>query len=236
MGYRSIVVLTGAGVSAESGIDTFRDVGGLWEQYRVEDVASPEGFARDPELVHRFYNLRRERLLSGDIQPNDAHLALARLERELDGEMLLVTQNVDDLHERAGSRNLIHMHGEILKARCAACVTVRQAAGDLATEDVCTDCGAAGTLRPHVVWFGEMPMEMDAIIERLAHCDLFLSVGTSGHVYPAAGFVDIARGAGAHTVELNLDRTDVASAFAQTIRGRASQSVPAYVDNLLSHA
>jgi NAD-dependent deacetylase len=236
MRYRSIVALTGAGVSAESGIDTFRDTGGLWEQYRVEDVASPEGFARDPELVHRFYNTRRARLLSGEIQPNEAHLALARLERDFEGDMLLVTQNIDDLHERAGSRELVHMHGELLKARCGACGAVRGVCADIGTGDNCGDCGVGGAMRPHVVWFGEMPLEMDHIIDRLARCDLFLSIGTSGHVYPAAGFVDIARQGGAHTVEMNLDRTEVASAFARSIRGPASRTVPAWVDELLDGA
>lgn len=235
MAYRSIVVLTGAGVSAESGIDTFRDLGGLWEQHRVEDVASPEGFARDPALVHRFYNLRRRRLLSGEIHPNAAHEALARLEDAFPGELLLVTQNIDNLHERAGSRNLVHMHGELLKARCGVCETVRGVDNDLSTADDCPDCGAAGFLRPHVVWFGEMPMEMDRIVAHLERCDLFLSVGTSGHVYPAAGFVDIAAGAGARTVEINLERTGIASAFSESITGPASETVPGFVDQLLDN-
>lgn len=234
MAYRSIVVLTGAGVSAESGLDTFRDQGGLWETHRVEDVASPEGFARDPALVHRFYNGRRQRLLSGTVHPNAAHEALVRLERGFSGDFLLVTQNIDDLHERAGSRRLVHMHGELLKARCGACDAICVATGDLTTADVCTDCGRTGTMRPHVVWFGEAPLEMERIIHRLEQCDLFMSVGTSGHVYPAAGFVDIARAAGAHTVELNLDRTEIASAFAETIHGRATETVPGFVPVLLA--
>lgn len=234
MSYRSIVVLTGAGVSAESGIDTFRDLGGLWEQHRVEDVASPEGFARDPKLVHRFYNLRRARLLSGEIHPNAAHQALARLEETFPGELLLVTQNIDNLHERAGSRNLVHMHGELLKARCVACGTVREAENELSTADACRDCGAAGSLRPHVVWFGEMPLEMDRIIQHLQRCDLFLSVGTSGHVYPAAGFVDIAGETGARTVEINLERTGIASAFSESITGPATETVPAFIEDLLA--
>jgi len=234
--YHSIVVLTGAGVSAESGVDTFRDLGGLWEQHRVEDVASPEGFERDPELVHRFYNLRRRRLLSGEIHPNAAHRALARLEDAFNGEFLLVTQNIDNLHERAGSRNLVHMHGELLKARCGTCDAVRPVDGDLSPADVCAGCGAAGALRPHVVWFGEMPMEMDRNTAHLERCDLFLSVGTSGHVYPAAGFVDIAGGAGARTVELNLERTDIASAFSESITGPATETVPELVERLLDEA
>lgn len=233
MAHRSIIVLTGAGVSSESGIDTFRDLGGLWEQHRVEDVASPEGFARDPALVHRFYNLRRQRLLSGEIHPNAAHQGLARLEDASGGELLLVTQNIDNLHERAGSRNLVHMHGELLKARCGACDAVRGVEHDLSPGDMCADCGAIGFMRPHVVWFGEMPLEMDRIIEHLERCDLFLSVGTSGHVYPAAGFVDIAAGAGAETVEINLERTGIASAFSETIIGPATETVPRFVDQLL---
>ena len=232
--YRSIVVLTGAGVSAESGVDTFRDTGGLWEKYRVEDVASPEGFSRDPELVYRFYNLRRRKLLSGQIQPNEAHRALSQLEARFPGDFLLVTQNVDDLHERAGSRELIHMHGELLRARCSVCDVVREVKADIGGEDVCAGCDRTGTMRPHVVWFGEMPLEMERIIARLERCDLFLSVGTSGHVYPAAGFVEIAADAGAHTIELNLDKTEVASAFHRTIRGRATETVPRLVDELLS--
>lgn len=233
MNNRSIVVLTGAGVSAESGIDTFRDLGGLWESHRIEDVATPEGFARDPDLVHSFYNLRRRRLLSGAVQPNPAHHALARLERELAGDFLLVTQNIDDLHERAGSRNLVHMHGELLKARCGACEALRAVSGDIARTDVCHHCGRAGTMRPHVVWFGEMPMDMDRIVERLARCDLFVSIGTSGQVYPAAGFVDIAGRAGARTVELNLDPTDVSDAFEESINGPATETVPPFVDVVL---
>lgn len=233
MDCRSIVVLTGAGVSAESGIDTFRDLGGLWENHRIEDVASPEGFARDPDLVHGFYNLRRRRLVSGDIQPNAAHSALARLEEAFPGDMLLVTQNIDDLHERAGNRSLVHMHGELLKARCTACGSVRAVSEDLSTGDICAQCGRTGALRPHVVWFGEIPREMDRIIQRLAQCDLFVSIGTSGHVYPAAGFVDIARGAGARTVELNLDETGVADTFDQATQGRATETVPPLVDALL---
>lgn len=231
--YRSVVVLTGAGVSAESGIDTFRDLGGLWENHRVEDVASPEGFSRDPDLVHGFYNLRRTRLLSGDVHPNAAHQALARLEREFTGDCLLVTQNIDDLHERAGSNGPVHMHGELLKARCDACGSIRRIASHLTTSDHCKRCGRTGVMRPHVVWFGEMPMEMDRIVASLSDCDLFAAIGTSGHVYPAAGFVDIARRAGAHTVELNLERTGAADAFDEHIPGPAGETVPSFVEGLL---
>lgn len=228
------MVLTGAGVSAESGIPTFRGAGGLWERYRAEDLATPEAFARDPGLVHRFYNERRRLLLSGDIEPNAAHLALARLEREFSGEFMIVTQNIDDLHERAGSRNPVHMHGELLKARCADCGDVRAAAVELGTGDACAACGRKGNLRPHVVWFGEMPLEMDRILERLGECDLFLSVGTSGNVYPAAGFVDIAGAAGAYTVELNLDPTESAGAFDESMRGKATEIVPRFIGRILS--
>jgi len=234
--YRSIVVLTGAGVSAESGIDTFRDAGGLWEQHSIEDVATPEGFARDPDLVQRFYNLRRRKLLSGDIAPNPAHEALARLEEAFPGEFMLVTQNIANLHERAGSRNLVHMHGELLKARCDACQAINEVAGDLSTGDACPHCGMTGLMRPHVVWFGEMPLQMDRIMEALGRCELFFSVGTSGNVYPAAGFVDIARGAGAHTVELNLEATGIATAFDRHIQGPASETVSGFVDELLREA
>lgn len=231
--FRSIVVLTGAGISAESGIGTFRDLGGLWESHRVEDVATPEGFSRDPELVHRFYNLRRRKLLSGDIHPNPAHRALARLENGFPGNFLLVTQNIDDLHERAGSPDPVHMHGELLKARCAGCGTVRGVSADLGNGDACTQCGRRGLMRPHVVWFGEMPMEMDRIVQQLEQCDLFVAIGTSGQVYPAAGFVDVARRAGAHTVELNLERTGVADEFDESILGPAGETVPRFTDDLL---
>ncbi|MDZ7840577.1 MAG: Sir2 family NAD+-dependent deacetylase [Gammaproteobacteria bacterium] len=231
--FRSIVVLTGAGISAESGIGTFRDLGGLWGRHRVEDVASPEGFSRDPELVHRFYNLRRRTLLSGDIHPNPAHRALARLEGGFTGDFLLVTQNIDDLHERAGSGDPVHMHGELLKARCAACGAVRGISVDLGNEDACAQCGRHGLMRPHVVWFGEMPMEMDRILPRLEQCDLFVAIGTSGQVYPAAGFVDVARRAGAYTVELNLERTGVVDEFDESIQGPAGETVPPFTEGLL---
>ena len=230
---QSIVVLTGAGISAESGIKTFRDIGGLWENYRVEEVASPEGFAADPALVHRFYNLRRHNLLHGGIDPNPAHKALARLEQEFPGDFLLVTQNIDNLHERAGSLQMIHMHGEILKMRCSVSGQVFPIDHDLSVEDRCECCREPGRLRPHVVWFGEMPMEMDRIYNALERCDLFISVGTSGNVYPAAGFVQVARAAGAHTVEINLEPSAVESAFHEHIYGLAGEKVPDFTDNLL---
>lgn len=226
----SIVVLTGAGISAESGVKTFRDAGGLWEDHRLEDVASPEGFARDPGLVQRFYNDRRRQLR--DVQPNAAHFALARLEREWQGDFLLVTQNVDDLHQRAGSRNLIPMHGELLKARCLACGAAAHWADDLGPASACPACGAVGGLRPHIVWFGEMPLELDRIFRALGGCDLFAAIGTSGNVYPAAGFVD-AVPRSCRTVELNLEASLVASSFQERRTGLATDRVPAWVDEIL---
>ncbi|MCU5786628.1 Sir2 family NAD+-dependent deacetylase [Alloalcanivorax marinus] len=231
-----IVILTGAGISAESGIRTFRDSGGLWENHRLEDVATPEAFQRDPHGVQRFYNQRRAQLRDPSIRPNAAHRALAELERALPGQVLVVTQNVDDLHERAGSRNVIHMHGELLKARCRstdALVPVEEA---LSPELTCGVCGVAGCLRPHVVWFGEIPLEMDRIFDALAGCERFISIGTSGNVYPAAGFVAEARGHGAHTVELNLEPSEQVTAFAEHRHGPASQRVPEYVAELLAGA
>lgn len=231
----SIVVLTGAGISAESGLATFRGAGGLWEGHRVEDVATPEAFARDPVLVHRFYNLRRRQLHDPAIKPNPAHQALARLESEWPGEVLVVTQNIDDLHERAGSRNVLHMHGEIRRVRCVACDAERLWLGDLGTETPCPACGAAASLRPAIVWFGEIPLEMDRIMAALATCDLFLSVGTSGHVYPAAGFVELVRDVGrAHTIEVNLEASAVRSAFAEHRKGPAGTVLPALVEELLA--
>lgn len=229
-----IVILTGAGISAESGINTFRDAGGLWENHRIEDVATPEAFQRDPHGVQSFYNRRRAQLRDPAIQPNAAHLALAELEQALPGQVLVVTQNVDDLHERAGSRNVIHMHGELLKARCQSTETLVPADRDLDPALTCTVCGAAGCLRPHVVWFGEMPLEMERIYATLAGCERFISIGTSGNVYPAAGFVAEARASGAHTTELNLEPSEQLTAFHEHRHGRATELVPAYVRELLS--
>jgi NAD-dependent deacetylase len=228
-----IVVLTGAGISRESGLHTYRDADGIWARHRIEDVATPEAFARDPEAVHAFYNARRRGLLDLAIQPNAAHRALAELEQRWSGPVLLVTQNIDDLHERAGSRNLIHMHGEILKARCTACGSVRPWREDLSTDLPCPACANAGGMRPDVVWFGEMPLEMDRIYAALANAELFISIGTSGAVYPAAGFVAEARAAGAHTVELNLEPSEGAQHFAEDRHGPASEIVPAYLRELL---
>jgi NAD-dependent deacetylase len=232
---KNIVVLTGAGISKESGLDTFRDPDGIWSRVSIEEVATPQAFARDPVRVHAFYNDRRRGLLNAAVQPNAAHLALARLEREWPGEVLLVTQNIDDLHERAGSRNLIHMHGEILKARCESCGSVVDWREDLAVTSCCLACGEMGAMRVHVVWFGEMPFAMDRIYRALASAELFVSIGTSGNVYPAAGFVEEARMHGrAHTVELNLEPSDGASLFHEARHGPATALVPAFVDEILA--
>lgn len=227
----SIVILTGAGLSAESGVPTFRDKGGIWAQYDYREVATPEGFARNPARVHEFYNLRRR--AHADVRPNAAHDALARLEREHAGDVWVVTQNVDALHEEAGSRNLIHMHGELFRALCGGCGTSMPCREDLSLATTCRACGEPGFMRPDVVWFGEMPYHMDRIAGLLAAADLFISIGTSGNVYPAAGFVAEARGAGAHTVELNLEPSEGRSLFAEAVYGRATEVVPAYVEKLL---
>jgi NAD-dependent deacetylase len=231
MRFDRIVVLSGAGLSAESGLGTFRDKGGMWEEFNLEEVATPEGFACNPARVHDFYNLRRRRLR--EATPNAAHYALARLEKEHGGEVLTVTQNIDGLHEAAGTQDLIHMHGELGRVLCATCRASFPWAEDLSTETACAACGRSGGLRPDVVWFGEMPRDMDRIYQALVACDLFVSVGTSGSVYPAAGFVAEARAAGAHTVELNLQPSDGASMFAEAFYGPATEVVPAYVERLL---
>ncbi|WP_313619656.1 Sir2 family NAD+-dependent deacetylase [Pantoea septica] len=228
-----VVVLTGAGISAESGIQTFRAADGLWEEHRVEDVATPEGYRRDPELVQRFYNARRRALQSSEIQPNAAHKALAELEQVLGDNFLLVTQNIDNLHERAGNSRVLHMHGELLKVRCTGSGQVIAWSGDLTTDDRCTCCQFPAPLRPHVVWFGEMPIGMEEIYHALEQADLFIAIGTSGHVYPAAGFVHEAKLQGAHTVELNLEPSQVGNEFAERHYGLASQEVPQFVDEFL---
>jgi NAD-dependent deacetylase len=232
----AIVVLTGAGISKESGLDTFRDAGGIWSKVRIEDVATYEAFVKDPRRVHDFYNQRRRGLLDDKIQPNAAHRALARLEREWPGEVLVITQNIDDLHERAGSRNLLHMHGELLKAQCEHCRRVHVWPEDLSRDTRCPDCGRAAGMRPHVVWFGEMPLEMDRIDAALRRAGLFVSIGTSGNVYPAAGFVADTRARGTPSVELNLEPSEGASLFTHAVHGPASQVVPAFVDALLAGA
>ena len=230
-GSRNIVILTGAGVSAESGIDTFRDGGGLWEKHRVEDVATPEAFARDPNLVLRFYDMRREAIQTKE--PNAAHKALARLDREWEGSALIVTQNVDDLHERAGATNVLHMHGTHLNAWCTACDVRTRWTGTLVDRPGCPACGEAA-LRPDVVWFGEMPYEMERIYAALRGADLFVSIGTSGAVYPAAGFVRDARDLGIATLELNLEPSQGTRWFDEARHGPASRIVPEWVDEMLS--
>ena len=262
---RNIVILTGAGVSAESGLATFRGPDGLWEGHRVEDVATPEAFRRDPGLVHAFYDARRAKL--GTVQPNAAHEALARLDAEWPGELLLVTQNVDDLHERAGSKRLLHMHGELTKGWCLACDERFGWAGPMSpftahpepveglpfspggaqakdspstssgrTVNVCPSCGAAGEVRPDIVWFGEMPYAMERIDEALQSCDLFVSIGTSGAVYPAAGFVQTARYCGARTLEINLEPSLGSYMFDESRVGKAGDLVPEWVGELLQSA
>lgn len=226
-----IVVLTGAGISAESGIPTFRDAGGLWEGHDAEDVATPEGFDRDPDLVQRFYDARRRAAAS--VVPNPAHHALARLEHAFGDDLLVVTQNVDDLHERAGTRNLVHMHGELRRALCAACGARPVWHTDLAPRPPCPMCGAR-RLRPDVVWFGEMPYDLDRIESAVAACDVFASIGTSGAVYPAAGYAALAAALGAWTVELNLEPSDTLVPFDDARTGPATTLVPAWVDELVA--
>ncbi|MDR5699683.1 NAD-dependent deacylase [Agromyces aerolatus] len=228
-----IVVLTGAGISAESGVPTFRDAGGLWEGHRVEDVATPEAFARDPLTVQRFYDARRR--AAARAEPNAAHLALARLEDALGDDLVIVTQNVDDLHERAGSSHVVHMHGRLASALCDVCGARLPLAPDaeLAGGPECPVCGRRA-LRPDIVWFGELPYELDRIDLALAVCDLFVAIGTSGAVYPAAGFVRTATEFGAATLELNLAVSEVSSMFVEVRTGLASVLVPAWVDEVLS--
>ena len=232
-----IVVLTGAGISAESGIATFRDKGGLWAKHDINEVATPDAYARNPRKVLDFYNMRRRDVLGA--QPNAAHDALARLERDYPsriagGSVLVVTQNVDPLHERAGTRHLIHMHGELLSAWCKACDGKHTWDADMSHSTRCPGCSTVGRVRPDIVWFGEMPYRMDDIENALSEADLFVSIGTSGNVYPAAGFVQGARHAGAHTVELNLEPSEGASYFHERRHGPASVIVPAFVDELLT--
>jgi NAD-dependent deacetylase len=230
----NIFVLTGAGLSAESGLGTFRDKDGLWSQFDPMKLATPGAFARSPDEVHAFYNMRRRNLLAA--APNEAHRALARLEAGLAGRgnLFLVTQNIDDLHERAGSQRVIHMHGELLKARCTACTTATPWCEDLGVNDTCSNCSQTGTLRPDVVWFGEIPMHMDIIYEGLRQADLFVSIGTSGSVYPAAGFVEQAKDLGIRTCEINLEPSDNAWLFDEASYGPATQTIPAWVEKVLA--
>jgi NAD-dependent deacetylase len=228
-----IVVLTGAGISAESGIKTFRDHGGLWENHRIEDVASIDGYLRNPSLVQSFYNLRRAQLSDPLVKPNLAHEALARLEQTLGSdEVLIVTQNVDNLHERAGSTSLIHMHGELAKLRCEVSQKVFSHLGAIETTTLCECCGKPGRLRPHIVWFGEMPMELDKIFRALETCEVFAAIGTSGQVYPAAGFVNHVPER-TRKVEINAEASAVSLQFNELYRGPASREVPSFVDELI---
>jgi len=233
---RRVFVLTGAGISAESGLGTFRDKRGegFWARFDPMRLATPEAFARDPETVLAFYDARRRNLLSAE--PNAAHYALARLEAALasaSGELSLVTQNIDDLHERAGSRRVIHMHGELLKARCVSCESVRLWADDLPPTELCPACGC-GMLRPHVVWFGEMPFHRDEIGRALERANLFVAIGTSGAVYPAAGFAAEARAFGIPTLEINLEAADNAELFDEARYGPASVTVPAWIEEIMA--
>jgi len=232
--YKRIVVLTGAGVSAESGIQTFRAKDGLWEEYKLEDVATLDGYKRDPELVLNFYNQRRRDFCLGEKKPNAAHYALAELEEKFDGEFLLVTQNIDNLHEQAGSKNVIHMHGELLKVRCAKTNQVIPWTIDLTSDDLCTCCQYPQALRPHIVWFGEMPLGLDVIYHHLNQADLFIAIGTSGTVYPAAGFVEEIQSVGADSIEINLEPSDVHSHFDTVQQGKATILVPELVKKLLA--
>lgn len=228
---KNIVILTGAGISAESGLKTFRASDGLWEGHRIEDVATPEAYERNPNLVNEFYNARRAQLR--EVEPNAAHFALAKLQNEWKHDVLIVTQNVDDLHERGGAKNLLHMHGELLKARCTETMEVCDWHDDI-LPNTQSPYSKHGTLRPHIVWFGEMPLEMPRIWDAIRECDLFISIGTSGNVYPAAGFVQDARRAGAYCVELNLEPSLGTRDFHESINGKATEIVPEFVEKLLS--
>jgi NAD-dependent deacetylase len=231
----SIFVLTGAGISAESGLGTFRDKDGAWTKYDLREVCTPEGYARDPAKVHDFYNARRRNLL--EAEHNAAHVALGRLQAGLEaagGTLLLCTQNVDDLHERGGATDVVHMHGELLKVRCLACQALLDWRGDTGLKTACPTCNSVGKLRPHVVWFGEMPLYLDRIYDAVADCDLFVSIGTSGSVYPAAGLVQEANTVGARTCELNLEPSENAYAFDERRYGPATEIVPSWVDEVLA--
>lgn len=229
-----VVILTGAGISAESGLKTFRDNNGLWENHKVEEVATPQAFASNPDLVYRFYNLRRAQLQDEHVQPNAAHIALAKLERALGDDVLIVTQNVDNLHERAGTQRILHMHGELLAARCCQSQQVIAWSSSFDASTPCTCCEPSAQLRPDIVWFGEMPMHMNQIILALSKAKLFIAIGTSGQVYPAAGFVQVANDSGADTIEINLEPSAKNSNFNRSIIGLASETVPQYVDELIT--
>ncbi len=229
---KKIVILTGAGISAESGIKTFRDSGGLWENHPIEDVATPEGFMRNPKLVYDFYNARRKQ--AGEVSPNKAHYALAELADIYGDNLTLITQNVDDLHERSGQKNIYHMHGELNKACCTNCEYITLWEDDLDENSTCLGCGQTGYMRPHIVWFGEMPLYMDFIEEKLGQCDIFCAIGTSGHVYPAAGFVQMVNyfNPQAQTIEINLEASEQASHFKQSLYGKATECVADWCQKL----
>ena len=229
----NIVILTGAGISAESGLKTFRDNDGLWENHRVEEVATPEAFEQNPSLVYRFYNARRVQLQQDDVNPNAAHEALAKLEKAFGSNLMLVTQNVDDLHERGGSQSVYHMHGKLLSARCAISQQTFDWSDSFDHTTKCPCCNRV-TLRPDIVWFGEMPMYMEEIYDALSKADVFIAIGTSGNVYPAAGFVQIAKESGAHTIEANLAPGVTNALFDESLTGPASHIVPQWVDQLMS--
>jgi NAD-dependent deacetylase len=229
-----IVILTGAGISRESGIPTFRGVDGLWGKERIEEVATSSALHRHPARVYRFCNTMRAAILSPDVAPNPAHYALARLQAEASGEVVLVTQNIDDLHERAGSEQVLHMHGEGLKARCRRCGFVLRWERDLFGREDCPECGAGNALRPHIVFFDEEPLYMGEIRRALDLCELFVAIGTSGSVYPAAGFVSLVKARGAYTLELNLEPSLNRGAFSETVYGPASKTVPEFVNGVLS--
>jgi NAD-dependent deacetylase len=229
-----IVILTGAGISRESGIETFRDTDGIWQRYSLEDVCTPDGFLRDPALVHAFYNDRRKQLADQAVKPNAAHIALAELQQRWPGKITLVTQNIDDLHERGGSRNVLHMHGELMRAKCNVCLQSQPVDGETGTESVCFSCQAVGWVRPDIVWFGEMPYEMERIHAALEDADMFVAIGTSGTVYPAAGFCHYAAQHGAMTVEINLEPSAQAGYFSQGFYGPATEQVPLFVASLFS--
>lgn len=228
----NIFILTGAGISKESGLDTFRDQDGLWANHRIDDVATPEGFKKNPKLVHKFYNHRRQELKK--VEPNAAHLALAKLETTWPSKVTLVTQNVDDLHERAGSKNMIHMHGRLKEVRCIDTGKVFQWEKDLEIADKCECCGKKGNLRPNIVWFGELPVDLPLIFQALDNCDYFLSIGTSGNVYPAGGFAQHVQMRGGVTLaEFNIDDSEITHLFQQHHKGPATQTVPTFVDGLI---
>ena len=229
-----IVILTGAGISQESGLSTFRDIDGEWSKVKIEDVATPDAFFRDPGRVHDFYNQRRDLLLEPDIQPNDAHYALAELEKKWPNDVLIVTQNIDDLHERAGTRNLIHMHGELFKARCTRCNSITSWLAPMNIDTTCPSCGQEHGMRPHVVWFGEEPLMLGPIGEALTECGLFIAIGTSGVVYPAAGFVATVKQFGkAQTIEINIDKNEGHNEFDDVLIGPATKIVPQFIRQLL---